>query len=152
MDIVCLFILFIGPALVRFRLSQNMLNCIDDDYIVYNQLSTVHLRSSKSIMTLGFAADTCSQMVAQCDTLMMMTMMMRRRRLRMMRMRIVKKVLEVENGDDDDTYSQMVALGETLMMMIRIVKIIDIDNGDGDGDNTYSHIIRSPIHVSLAHM
>ena len=46
----------------------------------------------------------------------------------------------------------MVALGETLMMMIRIVKIIDIDNGDGDGDNTYSHIIRSPIHVFLAHM
>ena len=62
----------------------------------------------------------------------------------MMRMRIVKKVLEVENGDDDDTYSQMAALCETLMMMmrIRIVKIIDIDidNGDGDGDNTYSQL------------
>ena len=123
----------IEPALVRFRLSQNMLNCIDDDYIVYNQLSTLHLRSSKSIMTLGFAADTYSQMVAQCDTLMMMMMRRRRRRGRM---RIVKKLLEVENGDDDDTYSQMAALCETLMMMmrIRIVKIIaiDIDNGDGN--------------------
>ena len=41
-------------------------------YIVYNQLSRVYLRSSKSIITVSFPADTSGQMATICDTLMMM--------------------------------------------------------------------------------
>ena len=59
------------PIVCEFFIRHVLVSFI---YKVYNQLSLVRLRSSKSIITVRFAADTYGQMATICDTLMMMMM------------------------------------------------------------------------------